>query len=439
MMKNTVKSRIISNASWIIACRIVQSLINLFIGMISARYLGPSNYGLINYAGSIVAFLVPIAQLGFRNTLVQEIIDSPNEEGKTIGTVLAMTTASGFLSIAGIAAFVFFVNANETETIVVCLLYSISLIFQMLELVEYWFQAKLLSKYTSVITLIAYIIVSAYKVYLLVTGKSVYWFAVSQALDYFIISFSLILIFLKLSKQHFSVSFKLFRKMFKKSKYYIVSDMMVMIYQHTDKIMIALFLGTRVNGYYSAAVTCAGICAFVFGAIIDSARPIILKSQKIGNETFEQNMKRLYSVLLYLGLLQNLVFTFLAPLVVNILYGKDYSAAVPILRIITWYSTFSYIGSVRNIWILAKGKQKYLLIINFLGAVLNVIGNLVLIPLLGANGAAVASVATYMFANVVLCLVLKPLRPTVKLMLQALNPKLLWDMIPKRKNKTYSK
>lgn len=434
-MDKTINKRIISNASWIIICRVFQSVINLFIGMISARYLGPSNYGLINYAGSIVAFLVPIAQLGFRSTLVQEIINFPKNEGKVIGTVLVSTTVSGCLSIVGIVTFVFFVNANEIETIIVCLLYSISLLFQMLGLIEYWFQAKLLSKYTSVVTLIAYIIVSLYKVYLLITAKSVYWFALSQALDYFIISVSLIAIYLKLSKQKLTVSFKLFKVMFKKSKYYIVSDIMVMVYQHTDKIMIALFLGNQINGYYSAAVTCAGVIAFVFSAIIDTARPIILESQNIGNADFEKNMQRLYAILLYLGLFQNLLFTIFASLIVNILYGQDYSAAVPILQIITWYSTFSYIGSARNIWILAMGKQKYLLIINFLGVILNVLGNLLLIPLIGANGAAIASVLTYVFANVILCIIIKPMRPTVKLMISSLNPRILLDMIPKKEKK----
>lgn len=431
-MDNNIKRKIVSNASSIILCRIAQSVVNLVIGMISARYLGPTNYGLINYAGSIVAFLIPIAQLGLRNVLVQEIVNSPKNEGKILGTTILMTNISGWLSIIGVTVFVLCVNANDTETIIVCVLYSISLIFQMLDLIEYWFQAKLLSKYTSVVSLISYTIVSLYKVFLLVTGKSVYWFAISQALDYCIISIVLIAIFLKQANQRFSVSFTLFKKMFQKSKYYIVSDMMVMIYQHTDKIMITLFLNNKINGYYSAAVTCSGIIAFVFSAIIDTARPIILESYNNSDESFKKNMERLYSILFYVGLIQNIAFTIAAPIIVNILYGSQYTATISILQIITWYSTFSYIGSARNIWILAKGKQKYLLIINCFGALLNVLGNFLLIPLLGANGAAIASVLTYFFANIILCIIIKPMRETVKLMIHALNPKILIEMIPKK-------
>ena len=57
-------------------------MIQLLIGMLSARYLGPSNYGLISYAASIVAFAVPVMQLGLHSTLVQEIVENPEKVKK---------------------------------------------------------------------------------------------------------------------------------------------------------------------------------------------------------------------------------------------------------------------------------------------------------------------------------------------------------------------
>jgi O-antigen/teichoic acid export membrane protein len=158
-------------------------------------------------------------------------------------------------------------------------------------------------------------------------------------------------------------------------------------------------------------------------AIIDSFRPVIFESKKRDYRAFEQNMSLLYSVVIYLGLAESVALTVLAHPVVSILYGKDYLPAVPILQILVWYTAFSYMGSVRNIWMLAEGKQKYLWIINLSGASLNVIGNFILIPILGAAGAALASVATQIFANYVLCIVMKPIRPTAGLIWSSLNPK----------------
>lgn len=433
-MISVFKNKVIKNAYWIIVCRIAQSFVGLLIGMITARYLGPSNYGLLNYACSVITFVVPLAQLGLRNILVEEIVSKPEREGKILGTSLVMSIVSSLFCIIGCIGFVAFANAGETDTLIVCALYSISLIFQMTENIQYWYQAKLLSKYTSIVSLAAYTIVSIYKIFLLATGKSIYWFAISYAFDFFLISASLIFIYRKMGGQKLSFSFPLAKELFNKSKYFIVSNMMVTLFTQTDKIMVKLMIGNAENGYYSTAVACSTITSFVFAAIIDSLRPVIFESKKTDQKKFENNMSLLYSIIIYMGLAQSLVLTFLAHPIVNLLYGKEYLNAIPMLQIITWYSAFSYMGSVRNIWMLAEKKQKYLWIINLSGATLNIVGNLILIPYMGAKGAALASVVTQFFTNFILCLIMKPIRPTSRLIWDALNPKFILGFVKKKRS-----
>lgn len=423
------------NATWIVACKIIQSLIGLVISSISARYLGPSNYGLISYASSLIAFVTPLAQLGLRNILVDKLLSQPEREGKILGTSLVMSMVAGLFCVLGCVCFVAIANAGEKETLIVCALYGISLIFQMSEATEYWYQAKLYSKYTSVVSLSAYVIVALYKIFLLVTQKNIYWFAVSNGLDYLIIASALLILYRKLGGKKLSFSFSVAKELFSVSRYYIISGMMVTLFSQTDKIMLKMMIGNTENGYYSTAITITGMTGFVFVAIIDSLRPMILESKRENEAAFQKNVSRLYSVIIYMGLMQSVAFTVLAKPLVLILYGEEYAPAISILRIITWYTAFSYMGSVRNIWILAEGKQKCLWLINLLGATLNVAGNFALIPLLGAEGAAIASVATQFFTNFILCIILKPIRPTAKLIYKSLNPKLWIEMIPKRKKK----
>ena len=170
-------NKVAKNAVWIIGIRIVQSLVALIISMLTARYLGPSNFGLITYASSLVAFVIPIMQLGFSNILVQEIVYEPDNAGEKNGTSIFLSLISSICCIIGITTFAFITNKNEPDTVLVCLLYSIVLIFQACDQIEYWYQANLMSRYTSIISLISYVVVSCYKIYLLITGKSIYWFA----------------------------------------------------------------------------------------------------------------------------------------------------------------------------------------------------------------------------------------------------------------------
>lgn len=422
-------NKIFKNAFWIIACKVLQMGLNLIVTMLTARYLGPSNYGLINYAASITTFVVPVMQLGLRSTIVQEIVNGPDKEGKIVGTSVVLNIIGALACIVGIISFASFANAGETETIIVCGIYSLSLIFQATEIVQYWFQAKLKSKYPSMAMLASYVVVSAYKIFLLATGKSVYWFAFSQTIDAFFISVILFYFYKKQGEQRLSVSFKLGAKMFDKSRYYIVSGLMVNIFQLTDKVMIKLMLGDTMNGYYSAAVACASLTNFVFLAIIDSYRPSILGSYKEKSEGFEKGMINLFSIMIYLSLAQSVAITVLAKPIVLILYGSQYMESVNVLRMVVWYLTFAYLGTVRNIWILAEGKQNVLWKINLFGAMANVIMNYMFIPVLGIYGAAIASVITQFFTNVILGELIKPIRPCNRLMYEAVKPKYIIHLV----------
>lgn len=421
--------RIINNTIWIVGCKVFRAILGMLVTMLSARYLGPSGYGLINYAASIVTFVVPLMQLGLNSTLVQELVNTPEKEGQILGTSICMSLVSGLGCIVGVTTFSALTNPGEPVTTMVCALYSIQLVFQAVEQIQYWFHAKLLSKYVSVTMLAAYAATSAYKIMLLLCGSSVYWFALAQALDFLIISAVLLVIYRRKGSGKLSFSWELFRKMFSRSKYYIISNLMISVFAQTDRIMLKMMLDETAVGYYSAAVTCAGMAGFVFEAIINSAQPVILESAQRGNAALERSISSLYSVVTYLSLGFCVCITVFAELIIRILYGAEYGPSVTALRLIVWYTTFSYFGAVRDVWILAQWKQKYLLLINLIGAGANIVLNILMIPVMGINGAALASLVTQIFTNVVLGFLIKPIRRNNILMLRGLDPRMLMHLL----------
>ena len=210
---------------------------------------------------------------------------------------------------------------------------------------------------------------------------------------------------------------------------------MVMVFTQTDKIMLKIMLDDSATGFYSAAVACAGMSSFVFGAIIDSMRPSIFESIKSSQKAFEQNVSRLYCIVIYLSLAQSLGMTFLAKPVILVLYGQKYVQTAQILRLAVWYTTFSYLGSVRGVWMLSTNNQKYLLPINVAGAMSNVALNALLIPVMGAMGAALASLLTQFFTNVLMGYLVKPIRENNRLMVRGLNPAIIKEIINRVKGK----
>lgn len=417
------------NTKWIILCKVIQSLLQMILGMITARYLGPSDYGLISYAASLTAFAVPFMRLGLDETLVREYVTDPDREGEIAGTAMVMNLVSAFACMMCVMLFSAAANRTEPVTIAVCVLYSVCLIFQALEMMQYWFHARLLSKYSSLAMLLSYALVAVYKIVILVTRRSIYWFAVIHSVEYGITALILVTAYVKLKGRRLSCSLRTAGMLFSRSKYYILASLMVTVFQNTDHIMLKMMIGDVANGYYTSAITCTATVGFVYAAIIDSWRPVILDSFQSEKERFDKNIICLYSVVIYLALIQSVFFAVLAKYIILFLYGAEYSPAVPVLQILVWMQAFSYMGTVRNIWILAMEKHRFLWIINLCGVIFNIAANAAVIPVWGACGAAAASVATQIVTNFILGFLIRPIRENNRLLIRAVNPVHLLDAV----------
>lgn len=427
-LSSYLKNRTVKNAGYLIAGKIIQMAFGLVIGLLTARYLGPSNYGLINYASAYTAFFASICTLGINNVLVKEFLDHPGDEGTVIGTTMGLRAVSSILSAFVIVAISCFLDAGEPTTLLIVALSSIGMVFQIVETFNYWFQSRLESKVTAMATLGAYLVSAAFKVYLLATGKPVACFALVTSLDYLCLG---VLLFIQYKRHgggalHFSWQYG--KQLFGKSRHFILSGMMIAIYGQTDKLMLKQMISETETGYYATAVALCGMWCFILSAIIDSLYPSIMEAAKACDEqVFKKRNVQLYAIVFYLSAAVSLFLTVFARPVISILYGASYLPAVAPLRVITWYTAFSYLGVARNAWVVAKDRQKYLFAIYAASAAVNVVLNYLLIPALGALGAAIASLAAQVSTTLIVPFFIQGMRENALLMLDAILLKdVLW-------------
>lgn len=203
----------------------------------------------------------------------------------------------------------------------------------------------------------------------------------------------------------------------------MLANLMVMTFSQADRVMIKTMIGDAAMGFYSAAVVCANATDFIFFAVIDSMRPVILEAKLRDEQAYEKNTSFLYAIVIYFSLFQSVVIAIFARPMVYLLYGAAYGPSVGVLKLLIWYTAFSYIGSARTIWILAEGKQRLLWKINLCGALVNILLNWILIPVWGIEGAAFASLVTQMFTNVGIGFIMPALRKNNELLLRGANPK----------------
>ena len=432
-MKNLLqtlrKNKVVKNAGWIIGGKVANKLLAFVVGIFAARYLGPSNYGLINYAAAYATFFASICTLGINSIIVKNFVDHPEQQGETIGTTLLLRAISSLLSALAIIGIVSVMDSGESLTVAVVALYSVGLIFQVFDTLNYWFQARLQSKYSAIAEFLSYAAVSAYKILLLALGKSVEWFAIASSLDYIVLAVFLLIAYFKNGGTRFHFSLNKAKELLQISNSFIIAGLMVSIYACTDKLMLKQMLGPDAVGHYSLAVTVSVSWAFVLGAIIDSLYPEIIQNFQKNRLHYEQKNKQLYAIVFYVSLIVSGLICFVAKPFVLLLYGADYLPTITPLRIVVWYTAFSYLGVARNAWMVCENKQKYLKYLYVSAAALNVVLNFAMIPLCGASGAAAASLITQVSTTILLPALIRPLRPNAKLMLDAV----LWrGVLPER-------
>lgn len=165
-----------------------------------------------------------------------------------------------------------------------------------------------------------------------------------------------------------------------------------------DSVLIKQLIGVKDLAYYGLAYKIYGSLIQPAYFLINSVFPLL--SGKVDNK------RKLFwqtSGLMFFGaLLVAPTIYFLAPWIVFVLAGTDYLVSVGVLRILLVAMVFAYLGHLVGFTLIAKGKQKLILLVGIISLVVNIGGNLLFIPRFGIVGAAWVTVATEAVAGVLM-------------------------------------
>lgn len=163
------------------------------------------------------------------------------------------------------------------------------------------------------------------------------------------------------------------------------------IYNKIDIIMLEKMIGSTEVGYYSGATKFIYPFMFISGAFMTAIFPKLAKHSE-ENDKFKiiQNL-----ALYYLGGIGVLLSTSLflgADMIFQLFFGDKYDESIPVFKVLVWYLTIVFIyGPISNS-LVAKNKVVFLVYLNLIMIVLNVVMNFFLIPVYGAKGAAMATI-----------------------------------------------
>jgi O-antigen/teichoic acid export membrane protein len=415
------------NTSWMLAARVFRLGAAFVASVLTARYLGKDGFGELNYLLSFVMLFGALGTLGLGDILVRELEARPEEEGTILGTALVMRLGGTLLMTMLALGTALCLGQGWT---VVGMMVPVC-VFQLLQnegrTLERRFEARVLAKWSSIAQTLAISVSLGTSVGLILAGASMPLFLLVKLVE----SGALLL---ALGAFHWRTggaralrfSKDLAARLLHTGLPLMLTGVFLLVYMRIDQVMIRYFLDKGAVGCYAVAVRLSEAWYFVPSVIAASFFPAILRARREDAGAYRRRLQALYELMTWLGIGLAVPVTFLSHWVVVLLFGQEYAPAGPVLALYVWAGVFVFQSIVRGKWIVAEGLQRYALVFTALATTVNVVLNAILIPRIGLNGAALATVISCACQSLLVPALFAPTRPSAAAILRSFLPLHLW-------------
>jgi PST family polysaccharide transporter len=419
--------KIMGNMGWLMVDRVVRMGAGLFVGVWVARYLGPTQFGSLNFAVAFIALFATITTLGLDGIAVRELVHNFQDAHEILGTALALRCGGSVLAVGICIATIKLIQPHDKQALQLVAILSISLIFQAFDTIDYLFQSQVQSKLTVWAKNGAFLVFAAIRVILIYAKAPLWTFAAAMSGEIAVGAIGLMLAY-RLSGGRVILwrrSLKRAIHLLRQSWPALFSGMAIMVYMRLDMVMLKMMKGDFAVGLYSAATKVSEVWYFVPMAIVSSVSPAIMRTRD-NPELLDNRLRKLFSLMTLLACFIGSIVAVSSHLIIRVLFSDKFIGAAPVLAIHVWASVFVFLGAAQSPWDVSKNLLKLSLYRTIAGAIINVLLNLYLIPRYSAMGAAVATVVAYAISAVFANAFSAQTRPIFYMQLKSFVPQRFW-------------
>lgn len=199
----------------------------------------------------------------------------------------------------------------------------------------------------------------------------------------------------QLENPSFQLDPVLWREVFVKGWFLGLSALFIFIYHRIDQVMLFHLRGADETGLYAACVRAVEVLGVVPLALMSSLAPFMTTFNISSKELFKRSYRMSFKYLLIFIIPVAFGSACFFREVIGLLYGQSYVLAGNAFVILVFAEIFVFLGIVNNAILVATDKQRLDPVFTGLSVLVNIILNIVLIPVYGLTGAAAASLAAY--------------------------------------------
>jgi O-antigen/teichoic acid export membrane protein len=385
------------------AGQIFALILSFFIGAWMARYLGPEDYGTINYALAFAGLFGFIASFGVDSILVRELVKSPEKKEELLGTSFVLKLLGALMAIIFTVIATFMVEQSSFNRILI-IIFTTSFIFQSLNVVSAFFQSRVEAKNNVWSQVGAGLLSSLLKIVFILSGAGLGWLMLIFTLDAAWQSLLLVLIYRRRGYRlgAWRLRWSLARQIVSTSWLLMLSAAVSFILLRIDQVMIGQMLGTVEVGLYAVAVKFVEVWYFLPGIISASLFPAILNAKKTDINIYRRRLFHFFVFMLVFSLVVALGTVALSYYLVVGLFGVEYLPAVAVLRVYAWSSVGLFLNWAFYQQLIAEDRLYLIFFSNFAGMALNVCLNFLFIARFGIIGAAWATLISYLLVPAII-------------------------------------
>lgn len=429
MLKSEGARKYLANTSWMFVEKVVRLGVVMVTTIFTTRYLGDQLFGQLSYASGYVGLFFALTSMGLDEIVVRDLVRKPERRDDILGTA-AMLKLFGALLLVVLTTAVGLLKGMDAETLTLVAIIAVAELLKPFVVVEYWFQARVQAK-TSSIVLIAQALISAgYKFFLIGIEAPLSWFAWSYVVEMLVMSGGYLWAYERSGAtwRTWKYSKDLLMELLQQSWPLIIFGIALYVQAKIDQVMIGDIL-TRTRGQaeafkevgqYSVALKMIEALGFLPVIVQKSLAPAITRAKLESREKYEDRLLNQYRLMFLMFLCTAVPLFLLARPVIVLFFGPEFEPAGVLLG---WFSIrllFTNMGMGKASFITNESLFKYSLITAVVGASLNIGINYLLIPTMGSFGSIWASVISFTVSLMLMDLLFKDTRANFGWMMKAM-------------------
>ena len=394
---NTVQ-RLLSNTALAFLANVVSKASTSILFILIGRVLGPTASGTFSLGTTYFTIVFGLSALGLHELLVRQVAPRRAESGRYFSNYLFLRAGFSLLTylllVAGLRFFLPY--SPETEQVILILALA-ALPEAILDLCAALFEAHEMLGPPALAAGVNSAIKIAGGFWLLQNGAGVVaiaWLMVAAStLSLFVLPPALVSLFRRAPQSAPArLDLEFSRGQLRQTPSFFVIHLFSVLDYQTDAFLISLLLTETELGYYSAAMTITLAISLMTFAVRAAIYPVMARYAHGSPDKLALLHEKANQYLIALALPIAAAVCLLAEPIVRLIFGPAFGPAVPVLQVSVWAAVFLLVNVPNARLLLVDNRQRAAAWLTGVSMGTNVVANLILIPVLGIVGAALARV-----------------------------------------------